>query len=106
MQVTNHSMLAEMNAMALEASGNPNALTPSNPVGSDFGELLSAAINNVNQLQGTSSELATRFELGDPKVSLGDTMIAKEKAGVAFEATVQVRNKLVEAYKEIMSMPV
>ena len=45
--------------------------------------------------------------MGDTTVTLSDTVIAREKASVAFEATVQVRNKkLVEAYKEIMSMPV
>lgn len=44
--------------------------------------------------------------MGDSTVTLSDTVIAREKSGVAFEATVQVRNKLVEAYKEIMSMPV
>lgn len=66
----------------------------------------SQAVGNVSGLQSTSSNLATRLEMGDTTVSLSDTVIAREKASVAFEATVQVRNKLVEAYKEIMSMPV
>ena len=73
---------------------------------SDFGAMLKNAIDNVNQLQKTSSEKQTAFEMGDSSVSLGDAMIASQKASVAFEATVQVRNKLVEAYKEIMNMPV
>ncbi|MGL4713172.1 MAG: flagellar hook-basal body complex protein FliE, partial [Shewanella sp.] len=64
------------------------------------------AVGNVSGLQSASSNLATRLEMGDTTVSLSDTVIAREKASVAFEATVQVRNKLVEAYKEIMSMPV
>ena len=46
------------------------------------------------------------FEMGDRSVTLADTMVASAKAGIAFDATVQVRNKFVEAYKEIMNMPV
>ena len=71
-----------------------------------FGELLEQAVNNVNELQQTSGDLKTRLEMGDRSVSLAETMIASQKAGIAFEATVQVRNKLVDAYKTIMSMPV
>jgi flagellar hook-basal body complex protein FliE len=44
--------------------------------------------------------------MGDRSVTLADTMIASSKAGIALDATIQVRNKFVEAYKEIMSMPV
>ena len=46
------------------------------------------------------------FQLGDRSVTLAETMIASSKAGIAFDATIQVRNKFVEAYKEIMNMPV
>ena len=106
MQISNQALLTEMNAMAIEAGSPAGAITPTVNAGSDFGDLLTDAIKNVNRIQKHSGEMATRFEMGDPAVSLSDTMIAKEKAGVAFEATVQVRNKIVEAYKEIMSMPV
>lgn len=68
--------------------------------------MLGDAIKGVNQLQSQSSELATRFDQGDRNVSLSDVMIARNKSSVAFEATVQVRNKMVEAYKELMNMPV
>jgi len=44
--------------------------------------------------------------MGDPNVSLADAMIASQKASVAFQATVQVRNKLVAAYEEVMRMSV
>jgi flagellar hook-basal body complex protein FliE len=60
----------------------------------------------VSDLQQDSSAKKTAFQLGDKSVTLAETMIAAQKAGIAFEATVQVRNKFVEAYKEIMSMPV
>jgi flagellar hook-basal body complex protein FliE len=73
---------------------------------SDFSQLFKQALNTVNGLQQNSSELATAVELGDPKVSLAQAMIAGQKSSIAFEATVQIRNKLVEAYKEVMAMPV
>jgi flagellar hook-basal body complex protein FliE len=60
----------------------------------------------VNSLQKTSGDLQMRFDRGDEDVSLSDVMIARNKSSVAFEATIQVRNKLVEAYKELMNMPV
>ncbi|MCV6002878.1 flagellar hook-basal body complex protein FliE, partial [Escherichia coli] len=54
----------------------------------------------------SSGDLQTRFDRGDADVSLSDVMIARNKSSVAFEATVQIRNKLVEAYKDLMNMPV
>ncbi|GAA5645429.1 MULTISPECIES: flagellar hook-basal body complex protein FliE [Vibrio] len=96
---------AEMQAMMLEA-GNTQAAPTGHKVGADFGDMLSRAINNVNGLQKTSGDLQMRFDRGDEGVSLSDVMIARNKSSVAFEATIQVRNKLVEAYKELMNMPV
>ncbi|SDH52389.1 flagellar hook-basal body complex protein FliE [Vibrio xiamenensis] len=95
----------EMQAMMLEATGS-KANPTGQQVGADFGNMLSKAINNVNGLQKTSSDMQMRFDRGDEDVSLSDVMIARNKSSVAFEATIQVRNKLVEAYKELMNMPV
>jgi flagellar hook-basal body complex protein FliE len=95
----------EMQSMMLEAS-NSTAPATSQKVSADFGQLLNSAINNVNSLQKASSDLQTRFDRGDENVSLSDVMIAKNKSSVAFDATIQVRNKLVESYKELMNMPV
>lgn len=113
MQLSANPLLQEMQSLRGEISPSlsngirPNMLQQvNNTQGADFGQLLSQAVGSVNQLQQTSSSLATRLDMGDTTVTLSDTVIAREKAGVAFEATVQVRNKLVEAYKEIMSMPV
>ncbi|MAD53731.1 MULTISPECIES: flagellar hook-basal body complex protein FliE [unclassified Idiomarina] len=90
----------------LDQAQNNNALKVENSANADFSNLLKMAVDNVNELQQTSGDLKTRMELGDPSVTLEQTMIASQKASIAFEATVQVRNKMVEAYKEIMSMPV
>lgn len=93
----------EMQTLRLEAQ---NTIRPATgqQVSADFGNLLNDAIKSVNTLQGQSSDLATRFDQGDRSVSLSDVMIARNKSSVAFEATVQVRNKMVQAYKELMNI--
>lgn len=83
-----------------------NEMSEINAVHSDFGAVLTDAINNVNGLQQNANDLRTSFDMGDHSVSIGDVMIASQKSSLAFDATVQVRNKFVDAYKEIMSMPV
>ncbi|MFC0118886.1 flagellar hook-basal body complex protein FliE [Pseudoalteromonas xiamenensis] len=104
------SLFQEMQSMATEASRNRVESTtiktaaPSST--NQFGDLLADAINTVNGLQKEAKSKVTAMEMGDRSVSLAEVMIASQKASVAFEATVQVRNKLVESYKEIMSMPV
>lgn len=72
----------------------------------NFRTMFGNAIDNVNEQQMKSSELRTRFEKGDPTVDLPEVMIAAQKASVSFDAMKEVRNKLVEAYKDIMNMPV
>lgn len=78
----------------------------SDPNVPDFQTMFANAINSVNDKQMHSSSLAKRFEQGDPMVDLPEVMIAAQKASVSFEAMKEVRNKLVEAYKDIMNMPV
>ncbi len=73
---------------------------------SSFGQLMDQAVNKVNDLQKTSNNMATAYEQGQPGVDVTDVMIASQKAGVSFQAMVQVRNKLVEAYRDVMNMPV
>ncbi|MFU2508143.1 flagellar hook-basal body complex protein FliE [Pseudoalteromonas sp. ASV78] len=110
MKIQNSALFQEMQSMALEAgrSNQVNHLpTQAQPTSSaQFGDLLSDALNTVNGLQADAKQKVTAVEMGDRNVSLADAMIASQKSSVAFEATVQVRNKLVEAYKEIMNMPV
>ena len=98
-------VLAQMRVMAAQSQG---VVPQAEPVAGSggFGDLLKDSINSVNALQKTSGEMKTAFELGEPGVDLAQVMIASQKAGVAFEAMVEVRNKLVEAYKEVMNMPV
>ena len=104
MDIQATGLLSEMQAMRseLQPLKAPSALAPQH----DFAALLSDAVNNVNGLQQSTDSLRTRFELGDDSVSLESVMIAAQKSSIAFDATVQVRNKVVEAYKTIMNMPV
>lgn len=72
----------------------------------DFSSLMKQALEQVRDIQSTSSELSTRLESGDKQISLEEVMIAREKSSIAFQATLQVRNKLISAYQEVMSMPI
>nr|WP_221799463.1 flagellar hook-basal body complex protein FliE [Oceanobacter mangrovi] len=71
----------------------------------DFQTMFANGINSVNRTQQAATNLATRFEQGDPQVDLPEVMIAMQKSSVSFQAMTQVRNKLVEAYKDVMNMP-
>ncbi|PHS27228.1 MAG: flagellar hook-basal body complex protein FliE [Methylophaga sp.] len=104
-----NQLLTQMRAAQAQASQQTNPLAQTQNVGTsevDFSNLMKSAVNKVNETQQTSGTLRTAFEMGDPNVSLADAMIASQKASVAFQATLQVRNKLVEAYKEVMRMSV
>lgn len=71
-----------------------------------FGDLMTQAINKVNDVQKTSSAMADAYERSVAGVDITDVMIASQKASVAFQATVQVRNKLIDAYRDVMNMPI
>lgn len=71
----------------------------------DFTAALKGALEKVNGLQNDASEAASAFERGET-TDIAAVMLAKQKASVSFEATLQVRNKLLSAYRDIMSMPV
>lgn len=71
-----------------------------------FGDLMTQAINKVNETQKASSAMADAYERGVAGVDITDVMIASQKSSVAFQATVQVRNKLIDAYRDIMNMPI
>jgi flagellar hook-basal body complex protein FliE len=72
---------------------------------SGFSGVLSDAVKQVNQSQQEAGQLAKSFELGDPNVDLVRVMIQSQEAAVGFKALVEVRNRLVQAYQDVMSMP-
>lgn len=73
--------------------------------GSDFTSALKSAIDEVNGLQLKAGDAADAFERGET-TDIAAVMLAKQQASIGFETTLQVRNKLLSAYKDIMSMPV
>ena len=72
----------------------------------DFADALQSTLQEVSNKSRQAEEIGKRFAMGDDTVSLSDTMIAMQKSSIAFQATVQVRNKLVSAYHDIMNMQV
>lgn len=72
----------------------------------DFQEVLQAAVRGVSDAQGAAQSKAQAYQLGDDKVSLEEVMISMQRASLAMQGMVQVRNRLVEAYREVMNMQV
>ena len=114
-----NQVLSEMRALKSRAQGFEPATAArdvgqdglssaaiSDPSKPDFQAILGSAINQVNDVQKQSGALAQSFQMGDPEVTLTQVVVASEKAGVAFEAMSEVRNRLVNAYEDIMNMPI
>lgn len=102
------AMVAQLKATAARA--NPAIEKPQQAQQAtgavDFQSALKSSLDQVNQTQLQAQSMGERFALGDKSVSLSDTMIAMQKSTIALQQTVQVRNKLVAAYQEIMNMGV
>lgn len=84
--------------------GLDSAKSPSNT--GDFGDAIGNALNELSGMQRNATNLAREFQADNPNVSVEETMIALQKASLGFQAVVQVRNKLVQAYTDVMNMPV
>ncbi|MES1983093.1 MAG: flagellar hook-basal body complex protein FliE [Pseudomonadota bacterium] len=104
------SLLAQMrSAMAVAQGGiSPPApkVSTQGPATVDFASVLKSSLDGVSQAQNHAVAMQQAFVLGDDKVSLSDVMIDMQKANISFQTTVQVRNKLVAAYNDIMNMQV
>ena len=71
-----------------------------------FQQALSQALGSVSQAQAEATRLQREVQLDNPTVSLEETMVAMQKSQIGFQATLQVRNRLVQAYSDIMNMQV
>lgn len=108
-KIDSTQLLAQLRLAATQAKGvavPPIGGGAEQAEGANFSSVLKQSVDAVNNLQQNSNALKTSFELGDPNVSLPDVMIASGKADLAFQTMVQVRNRMVEAYQEIMRMQV
>jgi len=106
--------LASINSQIAGALANAKGVTQlANTAGAtgtgggfDFAATLGNALKAVSESQAQTSELERRFQLDDPNVSLEQTMLSMNTSAMNFSAAVQVRNKLVQAYDQIMNMQV
>lgn len=93
-----------LRAQILDRSATLGA-RPATAVGGGFDAAITTALQSVNGMQEAAGTASTAFERGDT-VDIASVMLARQKASISFEATLQVRNKLLSAYRDIMSMPV
>ena len=95
------SLLQELH----QAKGAEGPAAPAEPAGGGFADTLKTALDGVSATLAKASDLSTQYERGET-TDIAKVMLARQEAGVAFEATLQVRNKLLSAYQEIMRMGV
>ena len=98
-------VLAEMRSLQARATG----LGEGSAVGaqpSDFANLMKNSMDRVATMQNQATSLANAYEAGDKSVDLTKVMLEVQKAGLAFHAMTEVRNKLVDAYTQVMNMSV
>lgn len=106
------SVLNQIRSLRQQAAGgiaqprmpSPAGATQQAPDAPSFAELIGSGVERVNRTQQQAAAARKAFELGD--AGLLDVMLATQKARVEFRAAVEVRNRLVAAYQEIMNMPI
>jgi flagellar hook-basal body complex protein FliE len=98
-------MLAELRS-ASGVAGNKAANNVAPTDGPDFASVLKGTIDQVNAAQQEASQMAESFAAGQGDVNLQDVMVNLQKANISFQQMVQVRNKLVSAYHDVMNMQV
>ena len=102
------AMVAQLRTAAakMEASATAPSAAASASDKPNFADALKASLDQVNQVQTDAQKISDKFAMGDEKISLADVMISMQKANISFQTAVQVRNKLVSAYHDIMTMQI
>lgn len=98
--ISNGGMMAQMELMKAGAS---NASSNDNSTTNQFGQLFLNAVNQTNSIQKEAHEISRRFVAGESGVSAADVMRLNSEAEISMATTTQVRNKLLEQYKEILN---
>lgn len=105
------AMVAQLRAVAAQARGD----VPPSEVGAeiekpvqrvDFASVFKNSLDQVNEAQEKARQLSEGFSMGNNDINLSDVMISMQKANISFQTSLQVRNKLVSAYRDIMTMQV
>ena len=107
-EVAINQVLAQMRSVQALAQGQGTGLAQGTEAvsGGQFQNLLTQSVADVNNSMQESKALTAAFERGDPSVSLAEVMITAQKASLQFTGMTEVRNKLLNAYQEVMNMPV
>lgn len=103
---TQQALLSQMQALESIASGGGVKVPTTEQQAPSFVDMLEQAINKVNETQQHASDLRTRFEMGDESVDIAEVMVAASQSSISFEALMQVRNKFLTAYQDVMNMSV
>jgi flagellar hook-basal body complex protein FliE len=102
------SVLAQMreisSSAALGSGGASSASSAAESVGGGFAGELRKSLERINSTQQNAYAQAEAFEMGKPGIALNDVMVDMQKANIGFQTGIQVRNKMVQAYQEIMNM--
>ena len=99
-------MLSVLRTTAAQAAGKPAAESTLAAGSTDFAQILQNSIEKVNQTQQQADQMAEKLAAGDTNQNLHEVMIALQTASVSFQEMVQVRNKLVSAYQDVMNIQV
>ncbi len=99
-------MLSELRSVSQAAQNKPVETAAPAAGGVNFADVLDTALKDVSAAQSEARQMAQEFSAGDPNVNLQDVMVNLQKASLSFQQMVQVRNRLVTAYQDIMNMPV
>lgn len=97
-------LLSQLRSMAAAAGGSPADSQAA--AGGNFSDLLSQAVNNVNDAQQQAAGLKEAFQRGDESIDVSRVMIASQKASIEFQLMMQVRNRLISAYQDVMNMQI
>jgi len=97
-------MLSALRTTAAQASGGKAAASAPAAGGADFAQVLQSSIDKVNETQQQANQMAEKLAAGDTSQNLHEVMIALQTASVSFQEMVQVRNKLVTAYQDVMNI--
>ena len=101
-----NAVLDQMRAMRV-AAGADIAAPPTRVEGpSEFSNILQDSLRSASEVQKTAGGLSLAYAGGDESVDLADVMLSMQKASLSFESVVQVRNKVLSAYQDVMNMPV
>ncbi|HHL45304.1 MAG TPA: flagellar hook-basal body complex protein FliE [Gammaproteobacteria bacterium] len=101
-EINTDNLLAQMRVMAAQAQGGTAV---EKTAAADFGGLLKQSIDQVNEMQQQSRNAKEAFQAGTSDMSLAEVMLTSEKAGIAFQTVLQVRNKVIQAYQDVINMP-